>query len=182
MYALARREEHDHGRHEESECEEVAYTVRKLFHHYQLGIPHLGKHLQKVPEPEPEPKGPGNFYGTIDFELMVHPQAILAYQMNGKPLTIEHGVPIRLRVETRLSLRWSSGSALQRSWRIIRTWARGRADGARTTSTTTPEPGSKPLGGLVRRASIEVKHVSTTLYHWEHPQESCDSGDDEDAP
>jgi len=29
-------------------------------------------------------------------ELMMHPQTILAYEMNGKPLTPEHGAPLRL--------------------------------------------------------------------------------------
>jgi hypothetical protein len=31
-----------------------------------------------------------------DIESMMHPQTILAYEMNGKPLTIEHGAPLRL--------------------------------------------------------------------------------------
>ncbi len=61
--------------------------------------------FQNVPESEPEPKGPGNFYGTIDFELMNHPQTILAYEMNGESLPVEHGAPIRLRVETQLGFK-----------------------------------------------------------------------------
>ncbi len=61
--------------------------------------------LQNVPESEPEPKGPGNFYGTIDLELANHPQTILAYEMNGEPLPIEHGAPLRLRVETQLGFK-----------------------------------------------------------------------------
>jgi methionine sulfoxide reductase catalytic subunit len=35
-------------------------------------------------------------------ELVRHPQTILAYEMNGQPLPIEHGAPVRLRVETLL--------------------------------------------------------------------------------
>jgi DMSO/TMAO reductase YedYZ molybdopterin-dependent catalytic subunit len=31
-----------------------------------------------------------------------HPQTILAYEMNGVPLPVEHGAPLRLRVETQL--------------------------------------------------------------------------------
>ncbi len=31
-----------------------------------------------------------------DIESMMHPQTILAYEMNGKPLTVEHGAPLRL--------------------------------------------------------------------------------------
>ena len=32
----------------------------------------------------------------------MHPQTILAYEMNGQALPIEHGAPLRLRVETQL--------------------------------------------------------------------------------
>ena len=35
-------------------------------------------------------------------ELGRHPQTLLAYEMNGEPLPIEHGAPLRLRVETQL--------------------------------------------------------------------------------
>ena len=33
-------------------------------------------------------------------ELARHPETILAYEMNGGPLPIVHGAPLRLRVET----------------------------------------------------------------------------------
>jgi len=42
------------------------------------------------------------FYEVIEMEVVKHPQTILAYEMNGKPLPIEHGAPVRLRVETLL--------------------------------------------------------------------------------
>jgi len=42
------------------------------------------------------------FYEVLEMELARHPQTILAYEMNGKPLPIEHGAPVRLRVETLL--------------------------------------------------------------------------------
>jgi DMSO/TMAO reductase YedYZ molybdopterin-dependent catalytic subunit len=51
---------------------------------------------------EPHAQGPGYFYGTIRLELAEDPQTILAYEMNGQPLQIEHGAPLRLRVETQL--------------------------------------------------------------------------------
>ena len=56
-------------------------------------------------ESEPDPEGSGYFYETIDFELANHPQTILAYEMNGEPLSIPHGAPVRLRVETQLGYR-----------------------------------------------------------------------------
>src|SRR5579864_9782416 len=34
--------------------------------------------------------------------LVKCPQTILAYEMNGQPLPLEHGAPLRLRVETQL--------------------------------------------------------------------------------
>ena len=42
------------------------------------------------------------YYEIIDRVLAEHPQTILAYEMNGKPLPVEHGAPLRLRVETQL--------------------------------------------------------------------------------
>ncbi len=51
---------------------------------------------------EPHAQGPGFFYGTIRIELADDPQTILAYEMNGQPLPIVHGAPLRLRVETQL--------------------------------------------------------------------------------
>jgi sulfoxide reductase catalytic subunit YedY len=42
------------------------------------------------------------FYEVIDLELAKHIQTILAYEMNNEALTIPHGAPLRLRVETQL--------------------------------------------------------------------------------
>ncbi len=47
----------------------------------------------------------GYFYGTIPMYLAVKPQTILATEMNGKPLPIEHGAPVRLRIETQLGFK-----------------------------------------------------------------------------
>jgi len=45
----------------------------------------------------------GNFYyESIDLFDAYHPQTILAYDMNGRPLPVEHGAPLRLRVETQI--------------------------------------------------------------------------------
>lgn len=48
-----------------------------------------------------DPEG-NNFYESIDFYDATHPQTILAYEMNDQPLPIQHGAPLRLRVETQL--------------------------------------------------------------------------------
>ncbi|HEY1373102.1 MAG TPA: molybdopterin-binding protein [Candidatus Binatia bacterium] len=42
------------------------------------------------------------YYESIDMRDARHPQTILAYEMNGAPLAVEHGAPLRLRVETQL--------------------------------------------------------------------------------
>ena len=47
----------------------------------------------------------GYFYETIDLELASHPQTLLASAMNGCPLPLEHGAPLRLRVETQLGFK-----------------------------------------------------------------------------
>ncbi len=42
------------------------------------------------------------YYESIDLVDAFHPQTILAYAMNGAPLTVGHGAPLRLRVERQL--------------------------------------------------------------------------------
>jgi len=50
-----------------------------------------------------EPPDPNDrYYETIDLVDAFHPQTILAYEMNYAPLKVEHGAPLRLRVERQL--------------------------------------------------------------------------------
>ena len=42
------------------------------------------------------------YYESIDLIDAAHPQTILAYEMNGRTLTVPHGAPLRLRVERQL--------------------------------------------------------------------------------
>jgi DMSO/TMAO reductase YedYZ molybdopterin-dependent catalytic subunit len=42
------------------------------------------------------------YYESIDMIDAFHPQTILAWAMNGAPLTVAHGAPVRLRVERQL--------------------------------------------------------------------------------
>src|SRR5258708_2460342 len=44
----------------------------------------------------------GFYYESIDLFDAFHPQTILAYAMNGAPLPVAHGAPLRLRVERQL--------------------------------------------------------------------------------
>lgn len=42
------------------------------------------------------------YYESIDLFDAFHPQTILAYAMNGRDLPVEHGAPLRLRVERQI--------------------------------------------------------------------------------
>jgi DMSO/TMAO reductase YedYZ molybdopterin-dependent catalytic subunit len=46
--------------------------------------------------------GTGQYYETIDLIDAVHPQTILAYDMNDRPVDVAHGAPLRLRLERQL--------------------------------------------------------------------------------
>jgi DMSO/TMAO reductase YedYZ molybdopterin-dependent catalytic subunit len=49
-----------------------------------------------------ERPGHGYYYEVIDLEIARLPQTILAYEMNGRPLPVPYGAPLRLRVENQL--------------------------------------------------------------------------------
>jgi len=54
---------------------------------------------------EPSAEGAGQFYEVIPMEMARHPQTLLAYEMNGGPLPIRHGAPLRLRLETQVGFK-----------------------------------------------------------------------------
>lgn len=47
----------------------------------------------------------GFFYGSVPVWLAGKPQTLLATDMNGAPLPVEHGAPLRLRIETQLGFK-----------------------------------------------------------------------------
>ncbi len=49
-----------------------------------------------------EEDGSSFYYESIDLEDAFHPQTILAYDLNDKPLPVENGAPLRLRLERQL--------------------------------------------------------------------------------
>ena len=61
--------------------------------------------MQDSGRDEPSADGGGQFYETIDLDYAYHPQCILAYDMNGEPLPIKHGAPLRLRLETQVGFK-----------------------------------------------------------------------------
>jgi DMSO/TMAO reductase YedYZ molybdopterin-dependent catalytic subunit len=42
------------------------------------------------------------YYESLELSEAAHPQTILAYRMNGAPLAVAHGAPVRLRAERQL--------------------------------------------------------------------------------
>jgi methionine sulfoxide reductase catalytic subunit len=62
------------------------------------------------------------FYEVLDLEQVKHTQTIIAYEMNGVPLDVEHGAPIRLRVETQLGykmVKWISSIEFANDYKDI---------------------------------------------------------------
>ncbi len=51
---------------------------------------------------EPDPAAPGRFYGTVELALARQPLTLLADEMNGAPLPVVHGAPLRVRIESQL--------------------------------------------------------------------------------
>jgi DMSO/TMAO reductase YedYZ molybdopterin-dependent catalytic subunit len=47
----------------------------------------------------------GQYYDSHQIADLWHPQALLAYEMNFKPLSIPHGAPLRLRAENELGFK-----------------------------------------------------------------------------
>ncbi len=47
----------------------------------------------------------GEYYVGLDMESALHPQTLLAYEMNDKPLTEEHGAPLRLIIPVKYGIK-----------------------------------------------------------------------------
>jgi DMSO/TMAO reductase YedYZ molybdopterin-dependent catalytic subunit len=54
----------------------------------------------------------GFYYESIDLFDALHPQTVLAYGMNGRALPVQHGAPLRLRVERQIG--YKSAKYVQR--------------------------------------------------------------------
>jgi len=48
---------------------------------------------------------PDPYYVSLDLQTARHPQTLLATHLNGKPLTVEHGAPLRLVAPVKLGLK-----------------------------------------------------------------------------
>jgi DMSO/TMAO reductase YedYZ molybdopterin-dependent catalytic subunit len=62
------------------------------------------------------------YYEVLDLEVARHPQTVLAYEMNGESLDIDHGAPVRLRAETQLGykmVKWLKSIEFVQDYRHI---------------------------------------------------------------
>jgi hypothetical protein len=63
----------------------------------------------------------GQYYVGIERDVALHPQTLLAYEMNGQPLTADHGAPLRLVTPLKYGIK-----QIKQIGRIIYTNARPR--------------------------------------------------------
>lgn len=47
----------------------------------------------------------GGYYVGLDMASALHPQTLLCYEMNGQPLTLEHGAPLRLYIPVKYGIK-----------------------------------------------------------------------------
>ena len=47
----------------------------------------------------------GGYYVGLDMASALHPQTLLCYEMNGEPLTLEHGAPLRLAIPVKYGIK-----------------------------------------------------------------------------
>ncbi|MCX2575313.1 molybdopterin-dependent oxidoreductase [Pedobacter sandarakinus] len=47
----------------------------------------------------------GDYYVGLERDSVLHPQTILAYEMNGKPITNDHGAPLRLIIPVKYGIK-----------------------------------------------------------------------------
>jgi len=43
-----------------------------------------------------------DYYESLDMATALHPQTLLCYEMYERPLTAEHGAPLRLQIPTKI--------------------------------------------------------------------------------
>ena len=68
---------------------------------YELGKKEDGTYYQYVALETPD----RGYYVSIDMESMLHPQTLLSYEMNGAPLSIENGAPLRLIIPIKYGIK-----------------------------------------------------------------------------
>jgi DMSO/TMAO reductase YedYZ molybdopterin-dependent catalytic subunit len=68
--------------------------LRDFAEHHRLSAPYVGL---ETPD--------GDYYVGLDAASALHPQTLLCYEMNGAPLTAEHGAPLRLVIPVKYGIK-----------------------------------------------------------------------------
>jgi hypothetical protein len=68
---------------------------------YKLGVRPDGTSYRYVGLETPD----GEYYVSIDMDSMIHPQTLLAYEMNGQPLDPPNGAPLRLIIPVKYGIK-----------------------------------------------------------------------------
>ncbi len=69
------------------------------------GRPFDPKRLDDLPEYVSMETPDGAYYVGLDMASALHPQTLLCYEMNGKPLELEHGAPLRLAIPVKYGIK-----------------------------------------------------------------------------
>ena len=77
----------------------------------------------------------------------LHPQTILAYELNGKALPIANGAPLRLRVERQLGYKHGEVRDAHRARRELSTASRAARAAIGKTTATSGTPASESARG-----------------------------------
>lgn len=76
----------------------VNWAGARFFDFVQKFQPQFSKYVSLVTPDE-------GYYVGWDMQSILHPQTLLAYEMNGAPLTLEHGAPLRLASPTKYGIK-----------------------------------------------------------------------------
>jgi len=78
-----------------------SYIVHWTGTRFSTLMDEIGAYSQYVSLETPDSK----YYVGLDIDSAVHPQTLLCYEMNGRPLTPEHGAPLRLVVPVKYGIK-----------------------------------------------------------------------------
>ncbi len=68
----------------------------------------------------------GLYYESVDLIDAFHPQTILAMKLNGQPLTVAHGAPVRMRIERQLGYKQAKYVMRVEAVESFANWAGGK--------------------------------------------------------
>jgi len=103
-------------------------------------------------------RGDGGYYESIDLMDAFHPQTLLAYELNGRPLPVANGAPLRLRVERQLGYKQAKY--------LMRIEAVERLDGIAGGKGGTGGSGLRMVRGDLKRSALEFEFMQGAPPPW----------------